>query len=52
MFANFIFDTGYTKPFTIRVHTNGSEGSDSPAESTNRGFCLNYIQQPCTSSTG
>ena len=44
--------TGYSKPFQIRVHTDGAEGSSSPAESTNRGFCFNYVQQPCNSSTG
>jgi len=42
----------YSKPFNIYVHTDSLEGSSSPAESSNRGFCLNYVQQPCTSSTG
>jgi len=44
--------SSYSKPFQIRVHTDGAEGSSSPAESTNRGFCFNYVQQPCNSSTG
>merc|ERR1711953_343802 len=42
----------YSKPFNIYVHTDSLEGSSSPAESNNRGFCLNYVQQPCTSSVG
>ena len=46
------FFAGFSKPFQIRVHTDGAEGTSSPAESTNRGFCFNYVQQPCNSSTG
>jgi len=42
----------YSKPFNIYVHTDSTEGSGSPPESLNRGFCLNFVQQPCTSSTG
>lgn len=42
----------FSKPFHIYVHTDSLEGSSSPAESSNRGFCLNFVQQPCTSSTG
>ena len=42
--------TGYVKPFTVHVHTNANEGSDNPAEVNNRGFCLKYVQQPCTST--
>ena len=42
----------YAKPFHIYVHTDSVEGSSSPPESLNRGFCLNFVQQPCTSSTG
>ena len=47
----FVF-TGYSKPFNIRVHTDATEGSSSPAEASNRGFCFTYVQQPCNSSTG
>merc|ERR1712014_385807 len=42
----------FSKPFSIYVHTDSLEGSSSPPESLNRGFCLNYVQQPCTSSSG
>merc|ERR1712032_950288 len=42
----------YAKPFHIYVHTDSVEGSSSPPETLNRGFCLNFVQQPCTSSTG
>jgi hypothetical protein len=41
---------GYSKPFTVHVHTNANEGSDTPAELNNRGFCLKYVQQPCTAN--
>ena len=44
--------SGYSKPFQIRVHTDGAEMASSPVETTNRGFCFNYVQQPCNSSTG
>merc|ERR550532_3154491 len=44
--------SSYSKPFNIRVHTDSLEGSTTPAESSNRGFCLNYVQQPCNSATG
>jgi len=42
----------FSKPFNIFVHTDSLEGSSSPAEANNRGFCLNFVQQPCTASTG
>lgn len=42
----------YSKPFHIYVHTDSVEASSNPPESLNRGFCLNFVQQPCTSSTG
>jgi len=42
----------YSKPFNIYVHTDSLEGSSAPVESNNRGFCLNFVQQPCTSTTG
>ena len=44
--------SSFTEPFTIRVHTDSLEGSSAPAEVSNRGFCLNFVQQPCTSSVG
>ena len=44
--------TGYSKPFNIRVHTDSLEGTSIPSESANRGFCFNYVQQPCNSATG
>ena len=47
-----ILFSGYSKPFNIRVHTDGAEGSSSPAETNNRGFCFKFVQQPCTSTTG
>jgi hypothetical protein len=34
------------------VHTDGSEGSADPGDAANRGFCLDYIQLPCTTGTG
>ncbi|KAK6629389.1 hypothetical protein RUM43_003206 [Polyplax serrata] len=33
------------KPFRLIYHTNGVE---YPTDVANRGFCLNYVQQPCT----
>ncbi|XP_026683401.1 uncharacterized protein LOC103514711 [Diaphorina citri] len=35
------------KPFRLVYHTNNVE---SPTDMGNRGFCLNYVQQPCTNS--
>ena len=45
------------KPFNINVHTNSAEGTTSttnpaPTDTGNIGFCLNFVQQPCTSTTG
>jgi len=42
----------YVRPFTINVHTDATEGTSPTAESANRGFCLNYVQQPCNAPTG
>ena len=42
----------YSKPFNIRVHTDREEGNSNPAEASNRGFCFQYVQQPCNSATG
>ncbi|XP_012535462.2 uncharacterized protein LOC105836164 [Monomorium pharaonis] len=33
------------KPFRLIFHTDSTEG---PGDVGNRGFCLNYVQQPCT----
>ncbi|XP_033207964.1 uncharacterized protein LOC117167267 [Belonocnema kinseyi] len=33
------------KPFRLVFHTDGTE---SPNDVGNKGFCLNYVQQPCT----
>ena len=41
-----------TKPFNIYVHTDSVEGTSIPFETLNRGFCLNFVQQPCNSSAG
>ena len=43
---------GYSKPFVLNVHSDSQEGNSVPAESANVGFCLNFVQQPCTSSSG
>ena len=43
---------GYTKPFNINVHTDSQEGSQNPAETLNRGFCLDFVQQPCGRMAG
>ena len=37
--------TSFSKPFNIRVHTDDVEGT---AEDANRGFCFDFVQQPCT----
>jgi len=41
----------FTRPFTLRVHFDTDENGDGEGEegTNNRGFCLNYVQQPCTS---
>ena len=48
--SSLIFLAGYAKPFIVNVRTNAVEGSGSPADTNNRGFCLNYVQQPCTAN--
>ncbi|KAJ8922140.1 hypothetical protein NQ315_004075, partial [Exocentrus adspersus] len=35
------------RPFRLWFHTDGTE---APVDVDNKGFCLNYIQQPCTSN--
>jgi hypothetical protein len=42
-----ILPTGTVKPFRVTVHTNNAE---APNDVGNRGFCLNYVQQPCTNN--
>ena len=42
----------YSKPFNLFVHTDSLEASGNPPDSNNRGFCLNFVQQPCTASSG
>jgi hypothetical protein len=44
--------SGYLKPFVVHVHTDAFEGTSTPAETRNVGFCLNYVQLPCTSVLG
>lgn len=39
--------TGTVKPFRLWFHTDNVE---APVDVGNRGFCLNYIQQPCTNN--
>ena len=43
---------GYVAPFNIYVHTDSQEGSAADVETMNRGFCLDYIQQPCSTIGG
>ncbi|KAK9729252.1 hypothetical protein QE152_g15997, partial [Popillia japonica] len=40
-------DSGNVKPFRLFFHTDGVE---APTDAGNRGFCLDYVQQPCTNS--
>ena len=40
----------YNQYFFVRVHFDTDEIGDGEGESAdNRGFCLSYVQQPCTS---
>lgn len=41
----------FMKPFNIYVHTNNVE-TTTDTDTGNTGFCFDFIQQPCTSSTG
>lgn len=34
------------RPFRLYFHTDSTE---APNDLDNRGFCLDYVQQPCTS---
>ena len=45
--------SGFSKPFVLRVHTDSFEGTpDQDTDFSNRGFCLDFVQQPCTSVFG
>ncbi|XP_064120934.1 uncharacterized protein LOC135225587 isoform X1 [Macrobrachium nipponense] len=35
------------KPFVLVYHTDDKEETSVPTENDNRGFCLDYVQQPC-----
>lgn len=37
--------TGSVRPFRLAFHTDAVE---APTDVDNRGFCLDYVQQPCT----
>ena len=51
LFTNFLHFIAFTRPFTLRVHFNDVEMSDRLApDQNNRGFCLDYVQQPCPQS--
>lgn len=39
----------YIRPFTLRLHFDSDETGDGAPGHGNRGLCLNYVQQPCTS---
>ena len=39
------------KPFNIFVHTNNVE-TTTDTDTANTGFCFDFVQQPCVSSTG
>ena len=38
----------FVRPFAVRVHLDKDE-QDEGTPANNRGFCLEYVQQPCTS---
>ena len=44
--------SGFRAPFNIYVHTDAKEGTGTPAETLNRGFCLDFVQQPCSTTNG
>ena len=44
--------SGFRTPFNIVVHTDSTEGSAATAETLNRGFCLDFVQQPCSTTSG
>ncbi|XP_037079095.1 uncharacterized protein LOC119100086 [Pollicipes pollicipes] len=38
----------FVKPFRLTYHTDSEEADSTTSETDNRGFCLDYVQQPCT----
>lgn len=42
----------FRTPFNIFIHTDSTEGSATTAETLNRGFCLDFVQQPCSTTSG
>ena len=44
--------SGFRTPFNLFVHTDNQENSSTTPETLNRGFCLNYVQQPCSTTNG
>jgi len=42
----------FVSPFNILVHTDATEGSGSPEDTLNRGFCLDFVQLPCSTTSG
>ena len=44
--------SGFRTPFNIFIHTDSQEGSAATAETLNRGFCLDFVQQPCSTTSG
>ena len=43
--------SGFRTPFNVVVHTNSIE-TTTDGDTNNRGFCLDYVQQPCSTVTG
>ena len=52
-FSSYPF-SGFRKPFNIVVHTDSAEGTVSAGDpdTNNRGFCLDFVQQPCGTASG
>ena len=47
----FVLLSGFRRPFTVVVHTNDKELTDD-GDALNRGFCLDFVQQPCSTTSG
>ena len=43
--------SGFRRPFNVVVHTNDRE-STTDGDALNRGFCLDFVQQPCSTTSG
>ena len=52
VFIDILSISGFRTPFNIYVHSDNQEGSSTPTETMNRGFCLDYVQQPCSVAQG